>query len=239
MKNHIKSASRRAAPSKAFRRWKNAWQTKATPWATPEADAGLRQALPRLRKSGLPAKASVLVPLCGNSEAMSFLSRKKFHVTGVEYVPQAVSALRRERFPGKRWKRLAKQGVISYSQSNVTVFQQDFLKFAASEAFELVYDRAALVAMNPRHRKKYAGVIVEALKPGGFLYLSAFVFFGATPPGPPFELGKTDARKLFSRLKLIGSHSFMELRPPERYRVQGVKKILFLSLVFQKPKAKL
>lgn len=52
----------------------------------------------------------------------------------------------------------------------------------------MVYERAFLCALPPSMWDRYGKRMAQIVKPGGLL--AGFFFFGDTPRGPPFGIGK-------------------------------------------------
>ena len=65
--------------------------------------------------------------------------------------------------------------------------------------FTRVWDRAALVALDPARRARYASVVASLLAPGAELLLDTFVFDGARKPGPPHAVPGDEIRALWPR----------------------------------------
>ncbi len=218
-------------PSRAFGLWRQAWKTKNTPWVAPNSDKPLLQFL--RSEKGLRRGASILVPLCGNSSIIKKLHQRGFNVTGVEYVPEALSNLKKQ-FGRRTWKTAKVPAGREYSRERIALLQQDFLQFRKNAAFDLIYDRAAFVAMNPRHRRRYAAVLRRSLRSGGLLYIVVFRMRGAERPGPPFSVQPADMRKHFGALKLLHRSQHTDRLPPARYKEVGVKEIVYSCYIYKR-----
>lgn len=220
-----------ARPSRAYRLWKQAWVGKETPWENPDADNPLLRAIGKRGALKVPRGASVLVPLCGRSPVIRALHRMGYQVSGVEYVPQAVALLKKQ-FGKKRWQRRRLKSGVVHTTKDIKIYQQDFFRFNEKAEYSLIYDRAAFVAINPRHRVRYARILKNALKPGGVLFLVCFVMRGAQPKGPPFTASTARLTRIFRGLRLVGKKSIVDSNPPARY--PGVRKIIYTSYIFRR-----
>jgi hypothetical protein len=63
---------------------------------------------------------------------------------------------------------------------------------ASSPLFDVIYDRAAFVAISPLKRKEYSQKLAALLRPGGYLFLDTIERPLSTSPiteGPPFSAG--------------------------------------------------
>ena len=158
-----------------FREWKGAGRADKTPWVRPEADTFLERALAGHIRLGVSRGGAVLIPFVGNSRAARLLYDRGFHVCGVEYVPEALARLRAQYFPRHRFRKAVagrdSARRVIYRSRRIELCQQDCFTFDREEEFDLIYDRAAFIAIEPRRRAQYARIILSALRPGGVLYV--------------------------------------------------------------------
>jgi thiopurine S-methyltransferase len=63
--------------------------------------------------------------------------------------------------------------------------------------FDLIWDRAALVALDPERRKRYAKVLQKLLKPGGHLLINSFEYDQSEMAGPPHSVPPEELRDLY------------------------------------------
>lgn len=220
---------------KNFVGWQESWKRGWTPWEQPGADSAFLEYLKAELRAELPKNAAALVPLCGGSGVLKSLRNEGLAVTGVELVPKALRELRRRHFPRATWRRRKEGAAVLHQIRGVTLAQQDFLNFSAPATFDLVYDRAAMIAMHPRQRRRYASVIKKSLKPGGYLYLISFTCTGKLPLGPPFPISGADLKTLYKGLRLRRKKSVTVRDLDSRFTEQGVKSFTYSSYLFQKP----
>ncbi|MBX3231781.1 MAG: hypothetical protein KIT84_44380 [Labilithrix sp.] len=150
------------------------------------------------------AGRTVLVPLCGKAEDLAFLAAQGHDVVGIEVVEDAVKAFfaEHELTPAVR----EEGGVRVYSAASVTIVAGDF--FATTR--ELVgpvdgyYDRAALIALPPEMRPRYAAHVRALLAKGSKGLLVALEH--ANPTTPPFSVGEDEIRALYgdANVHLLG-----------------------------------
>ncbi|MEC9482770.1 MAG: thiopurine S-methyltransferase, partial [Halomonas sp.] len=114
---------------------------------------------------GVPG-SKVLVPLCGKSLDMRWLAERGHPVLGIELAAEAI-----EQFLSEG------QGAISryhqghfhvYRQGSVELWCGDFFHLHIDQAHEIqaFYDRAALIALPPATRQRYAFHLAQLLPPG-------------------------------------------------------------------------
>jgi thiopurine S-methyltransferase len=127
------------------------------------------------------ATGSVLVPLCGKTLDLGWLAARGHTVTGVELSAVAIAAWFDEAsiIPTRRT-----DGVFTrWEGGGVTILEGDF--FAVDGHFDLFWDRAAMIALPPALRERYARRL-RHLAPRGLL--STLAYDQARRDGPPFAV---------------------------------------------------
>jgi thiopurine S-methyltransferase len=106
--------------------------------------------------------ATVLVPLCGKSLDLAWLAERGESVVGVEFVRSAAEQYFEERGVEPDVDRNA------FIHGNTSIVVNDFFRVTRSDvgAMDLVYDRAALVAIAPERRAEYLAQVWRLLEPG-------------------------------------------------------------------------
>lgn len=178
-------------------------------------------------KLGLDAHAPVLVPLCGKSLDVWWLRDRGHPVLGVELSPLAVEAL----FAEARVSRtVTQQGPFEVSEGGgVRILCGDFFDLRAEDlaSIHAVYDRAALVALPPPLRRRYAALLAERL-PGAVQ--SLLLSFETTPQvesGPPFSVPEAEVRALYApafSVSVLERTQLPEL--PPALRARGVESLI-------------
>ncbi|WP_447555856.1 thiopurine S-methyltransferase [Vreelandella sp. EE22] len=145
----------------------------------------------------IPRGAKVLVPLCGKSLDMRWLAKAGHPVLGVELAPEAVVQFL-EQDPG---------GVSRYRQAGFEVTRQgsielwcgDFFHLYIQQACELgaFYDRAALIALPPATRQRYAFHLAQLIPPKARGLLVS-VTHSNGDDGPPFSVCADEVQRLLT-----------------------------------------
>ncbi len=174
--------------------WINAWNEGRTNFHQQNYHEKLLQFFPPLR----PHKGqSVLVPLCGKSKDMLWLSTLGLKVKGVELHQTAVDAFFSENKLQPEEKSL--HGNFKRSKFlDITVDCGDFFKLSETSVFDFVYDRASLVALPLSMRKNYVQIISQALKPGGKCLLIVYDYDQSKMDGPPFSIDEKEIQSLYA-----------------------------------------
>lgn len=155
----------------------------------------------------LGAPGKVFVPLCGKALDLELLAARGWRVTGSELVPLAVEQFFQERgiAPATR----AHPSGTEYASSlegagSVAIVVGDVFAFEPEGGpFDAIFDRAALVALDPSDRARYAEKLSSVLRPGGRMLLVTFEHdVGA---GPPHSVPADEVERLFSNTFSIES----------------------------------
>ncbi|AXY01177.1 thiopurine S-methyltransferase [Vibrio alfacsensis] len=142
----------------------------------------------------------VLAPLCGKSEDLIWLASKHDNVQGVELSQIAVRAFFAEHFytptviPVNGMHEL-------YQFDELSVYTGDFFTAPVSKV-DIVYDRAALVALPQDMRIDYASRIKSLLNPNGRILLITLNYPQNEMSGPPFSVPVEEIEQLFEGYKV-------------------------------------
>ncbi len=139
----------------------------------------------------------VLVPLCGKTEDMVWLAAQGHTVVGVELAIQAVEDFFRAHGLEPR---VTPQGCAwSYTVGPFTLLAGDFFGVTRDDVgpVDALYDRAALIALPPSMRLRYAAQ-VRALLPDGPRGVVITLESPEGPmEGPPFSVSEAELRALY------------------------------------------
>lgn len=192
--------------------WHRRWSKNEIAFHQGDINLHLQELWPQL---GAAPGAAVFVPLCGKSLDMAWLARQGYRVIGVELSPLAVSDF------------FAGQGLVPeveetppfqrYRAGGVEILVGDFfaLKPDHLQGAAAVYDRAALIALPPTMRPRYAAHLATLLAPGARTLLITFEYPQEEMDGPPFSVGEQEVRTLFGgtaaiervrRLEVLAEH---------------------------------
>ncbi len=172
--------------------WHERWQQGQIGFHQPDYHAALLRYWP-----GLGATGRVLVPLCGRSLDMAWLAAHGHTVTGVELSPIAAEGFFTHEglVPA-----VAELGAFHrYSAGTLEILQGDFFDLDPAEFtdFGAWYDRAALIALPPPMRLRYARRIAELLPPGSAGLLIVHEYDQSRMSGPPFSVEVAEVQQLF------------------------------------------
>lgn len=181
--------------------WLKRWRESRTGWHHDKVMPLLEKHWPAL---AVPRVARVLVPLCGKSLDMLWLSQQGLHVLGVEVSPVAVEAFLAENHLHARTRATpngTRYAITNPPGGKIEILNSDLFKvdaaiFAKCTAF---YDRAALIALPAAMRTRLANKVYAQLPPGSHGLLIVLDYPQAEMKGPPFAVDKHEVQRLFDR----------------------------------------
>ncbi|ELR67942.1 Thiopurine S-methyltransferase [Photobacterium marinum] len=143
---------------------------------------------------------SVLVPMCGKSLDMTWLAEKHNKVIGIELSDIAVRAFFSELFYIPTVTSLG-NGQTMYELDEITIYCGDFFS-TQIDPIDVVYDRAALIAMPEPMRLMYAERLLSMVKAGGRILLITLDYPQPEMDGPPFSVTQNEIEMLFKGCKI-------------------------------------
>lgn len=210
--------------------WHDRWRSNQIGFHRADVNPALREHFPRL--AAAPGE-TVLVPLCGKSLDMLWLAEQGLTVVGVEASPIAVAAFFREH--GMVPERRTAGAFEVFEHGPFTLLLGDFFALGRGGPLAPVryaYDRAALVALPPGMRARYAAHLRALLAPGARLLLLAFEYDQALMDGPPFAVREDELQRLFGEtlaIETLGRRPVLEELAHLRERgLQAIDETVYL-----------
>jgi thiopurine S-methyltransferase len=175
--------------------WQDRWRQGATAFHQHEVNADLRAHWPRLQ---CPSSARVFVPLCGKSIDMAWLRAQGHSIVGVEFSELAVAAFFAEQQLQPVRERAG--ALECWSAAGYELYVGDFFDLVKDQlaGAHAVYDRAALIALPPPLRARYARHLSALLGVAGQVLLLTMNYPQEQMPGPPFAVSAAEVRALFA-----------------------------------------
>jgi thiopurine S-methyltransferase len=201
--------------------WQARWREGKTAFHEGATNAFLVEHADRL---GSPKR--VFVPLCGKTRDMAFFASRGAEVVGVD-----VSELAAEQFFAESSlvaERSRSGPFEQYAADGVKILVGDVFAVDPSSLgrFDAVYDRAALVALDPEVRARYVSLLGSLLAPGSKLLLVNFDYDQSKMAGPPFAVSDATVLELFAAsfdCEKLGERDVTEERP--RFREAGADRV--------------
>lgn len=176
--------------------WLHRWQEGRIGFHRSEVMPLLQKHWPALHA---PLGARVLVPLCGKSLDMPWLASQGLQVRGVELATLAIEQFFAEQKLCPR-VRDAAYGV-HYAAEGIEIIHADIFAIDKSLIAECgaVYDRAALIALPPSLRERYAREVYGTLPADCRGLLITLEYPQHEMQGPPFSVDEDEVRQLFGQ----------------------------------------
>jgi thiopurine S-methyltransferase len=198
--------------------WINRWKDNRIGFHKAGVNPILERFWPRVAAAG-----RTLVPLCGKSGDLAWIAGHGHDVVGVDLSEIAARAFASE------------HGLeVTFADSppftvmrgwHITYLVGDFFDLTPENAgrFELVYDRAALIAMPEDRRPAYARQLRSLLEPGAQMLLIALEYDPQQMSGPPYTVPEAEVRTLFAGTTIEKLQEVDSLEDEPRFRERGLK----------------
>jgi thiopurine S-methyltransferase len=177
--------------------WLGRWERGETGWHQREVEPLLIAHYSNL------APCRVFVPLCGKSLDLAWLASRGHQVIGVEASELACRTFFEEN--NLPFQTNASGAFTLFTGGRVSIFQGDFFELSPKELgpIDAIYDRAALIALPPDVRSKYAEHMKTLIrqcvpKRDSFQFLQ--IVLERTPHdsnGPPFSIPLDEVASLY------------------------------------------
>ncbi|MFP5386199.1 MAG: thiopurine S-methyltransferase [Bacteriovoracia bacterium] len=183
-----------------------------------EGDIGFHQGQfhPQLEKySSFYSPGTILVPLCGKSLDMLYLSKAGHSVIGVELSPIACHDFFQEN--GIKHTETKVQDFVIYKSENITLWCGDFFKLPQEVWNQTsgIYDRAAYIALPEEIRLKYAEEITKKAPRKFEILMITVEYAEGAIQGPPFSIPEQEVKNLYKEF------SIQKLQSETKERVLG------------------
>ena len=142
---------------------------------------------------------NILVPLCGKTIDLMYLSQYANKVIGVELVEEAIL-----QFFSENNLPLSRPDDTTYSSGNITIYRRDFMALTPNEVgpIDWVLDRASLVALPYDMRMDYLATI-ERLSSVGTQQLVITLEYFPLIHSAPFSITPTEVTEYYGRRHAI------------------------------------
>lgn len=149
-------------------------------------------------KSGL----RVFFPLCGKAVEMKWFADRGHSVVGVEISELGIQEFFTEQnlsYSEEPIVEIPGAKVFKSSSGNISLYCCNLFDLPRANIgkFDRIWDRGALVAINPCDRQRYADIMLSLMRKG-FQYLLCVLSYDPTKhSGPPFYVSDAEIKRLF------------------------------------------
>ena len=194
-----------------------------------------------------------LVTLCGKTKDMHYIATQETtaHVVGVDGIRKALDEFAEEHpdLEIESDDNSAREGTYErLSGKKISLLKGDFFALdetAAGGRFDVIWDRASMVAIQPNLREEYVKTISKNIKPGGKILLVTIDKRTGEEEGmskgPPFSVPESEVRRLnegqdwVESVTLLEEVDEFEAQPDmkERFVGEGVTSMYELYFLIQ------
>ena len=215
--------------------WRSKWRKGKTGFHMQDGYPGLEK---NWNSIEIDNKAVVLVPLCGKSKDLIWLSQHCKTVIGVEISEIAIQEFMSE---NNLEASSSVSGVFTiYHTGNIQIWNGDFFKLPIQKLppLDLIYDKAALNALPPEMRNEYASKILESVSTHTKILLHLLEYKQEEMTGPPFSVSVKQAKELFRNkfeFKIL-ERAKLDINNYKKFQNRGLRSyfIEILSLLLPK-----
>lgn len=213
--------------------WQSRWQKGNTGWHMDTVYPLLPQLWDHL---GMSSNAQVLVPLCGKSLDLLWLTEHCDTVTGVDISPKALQHVMRQHH--ESFNKDTSHGFTIYRSDSLVLWEGDFTKLPADQipAQDLIYDKASIIALPPKKRQNHAKKMIELCNHNTQILIQTFEYDQSEMSGPPFSVEEQELERLFKhQFKLKCLHEQSKLEDLQKFKQRGLSSYLIEKVFHLKP----
>lgn len=212
--------------------WQQRWQEGRIGFHQDDVTPLLQEYWPTL---ALPSGSRVFVPLAGKTLDMSWLAAQGHRVLGVELSQIAVEQFFDEHGLTPTLQK-SRYGVL-YLADGVELICGDAFALDADllSDCESVFDRAALIALPPELRRRYATELYPRLPAGCRGLMITLEYPQHEKDGPPFSVDEEEVRALYAdhwRIELLERRDILAAQPG--FVAEGVTRLATVAYRFER-----
>jgi len=210
-------------------------------------------------------KHNVFVPLCGKSIDLAFLATHTGikNVVGIdivrnaavdfasehtEFTIQEVDNQQQCKEEDDTDNKKIGNDIQTFKGNKLTILIGDLFQMPTNDRYDIIYDRASIVAIKPSLRQDYVKLMGRLLQPGGSILLVTLdrrttTSEEAKNDGPPYSLDEQEIRLLYETQNWVESVTLLEEvndlttdEDAERWKKKGVLELYELVFLIRKKK---
>ncbi|MEE2784381.1 MAG: thiopurine S-methyltransferase [Pseudomonadota bacterium] len=199
--------------------WLERWQKDQVGFHQADYNPVLMEYWPSLN---LTSGAKVFVPLCGKSLDMRWLESEGHDIVGVEIARQAIDHYFRDE---SEVRSTVADRFVSYRGRHTEILHGDFFDLMTPllSGVEAVFDRAALIALPPGMRVRYADHMLRIIPEGAKILLITLEYDQGLIDGPPHAVDAQEVEGLYGRRCDVALlEAFITTALPPHFEKQGI-----------------
>uniref|UniRef100_A0A8D0B8H7 thiopurine S-methyltransferase n=1 Tax=Salvator merianae TaxID=96440 RepID=A0A8D0B8H7_SALMN len=182
--------------------WLQMWQTKKIGFHNKDGHPLLKKYLDLFLngRNGL----NIFFPLCGKSVEMKWFADMGHHVVGVEISQSALEEFFTEQklpFTEEQVPGIPGAKLLKSTDGNISLYCCSIFDLSSTTVgkFDGIWDRGALVALNPCDRPRYASLMFSLMNSGCRSLLVTCSYDPTKHKGPPFFVPDSEVKSLFGK----------------------------------------
>jgi thiopurine S-methyltransferase len=169
----------------------------------------------------------IFMPLCGKAHDIAWLAKQGFEVIGIEIAGMAIEAFFSEF--NMQYQQFQSDRFIMRKSGNIMLFEGDYFDLQSDDLADckLVYDRAALIAIDESNRARYCSHM-QAIAPANCdMLLVTLDYDQAQMSGPPFSVPQDEVFQHYqSRYQIEALEKNQVVDEQPRWRKQGLTSLM-------------
>ncbi len=169
----------------------------------------------------------IFLPLCGKAHDIAWLAKQGFEVIGIELSSVAIEAFFAE-FK-LQYQQFASDRFVLRKSGNIMIFEGDYFDLQAQdlEGCKLVFDRAALIAIDEANRSRYSQHMMDMTASADDMLLVTLSYDQSVMSGPPFSVSDDEVFRHYQsdyEIDLLERNEVVDEQP--RWRDKGLSSLL-------------
>jgi thiopurine S-methyltransferase len=183
--------------------WLERWTNQQIGFHLDQVNPNLLKFYPQLN---LSAPSQILIPLCGKTKDILYFYQEGHHVTGVELSQIAADEFFQENNLTPHIEKQEKFIIYFWRDSkrtgSITFVVGDFFQWSElnKNEFDLVYDRASMIALPTELRTQYV-LVLQKLR-FHKIFLITLSYNQTLVEGPPFSVSPQDVSEFYKNFKI-------------------------------------
>jgi thiopurine S-methyltransferase len=204
--------------------WLIRWQKNQIGFHEAETNSHLKQ---YILSSNLKSGDTIFLPLCGKSADITWLAEQGFQVVGVELSAIAIQSYFSEQ--GLNYEQLESGPFVAYVSGNIRLLEGSFFDLQREDLADcsLVYDRAALIALEEPVRARYTDWMQSIMDDKADMLLVTLDYDQSEMNGPPFSVSTDEVVRHYGQAFQV--HTMLQTEIVDdspRWRSKGLSSLV-------------
>lgn len=200
--------------------WLDRWKQNRIGFHESTVNPRLRRYLPEFN---LNPGEMIFLPLCGKTHDIAWLAQQGFQVVGIELSQIAIETFFAEH--NLQYQQFESDRFLLRISGNIRLIQGDYFDLQQEDlsACKMVYDKAALIAINAPNRNRYCAHMQSILPKATDQLLITLDYDQAEMEGPPFAVSTAEVSRYYASnysLNVLEQNDVLDVRP--RWREKGL-----------------